>query len=685
MASLNTLRTKGGWIISIVIGLALLAFILPEVFRGSGGMNPDKIKVGEINGEKVSWTEYNNRNDYYNVLMSFFYGRSNFSSAELDQIQEMAWNALIMEHAFNPGFGKLGLIPLDAEKEDMVVGTYISPVIMSEFRNQQTGMFDPAYLAQFVNSVDEDPALQMRWDYIKSQMVEQRALLKYMFLVAAGINVTDMELEAQMAANGNVLSAQVVAYPYSEVPDSLVNVTNADIKKYYDTHKEMFRQTASRDIEYVVFDVLPSESDYAETKKIVDQIAAEFTESTTPVQFAALNTQTRTDNSYKKQSEIPADMAAVIWDDPEAVYGPVLSNDVYTIARIGDTKMIPDSLGARHILIAPASNEIADSLINLLNNGVDFAKLAEEFSVDPTGRQVAGDLGRFTPDEMIPEFSEPLVAHKVGDIFKVQSPWGMHVVEKTYETKPEKKARVAVIEYTVDPSGATEMEILNKVREFQNAAYGSYDNFRKAVSDNLLSKRVQRIQNTDRNVIGLPDSKELVRWAFNNEKGTVSDDIRIGMDTYVVAVLTNVIEDGIMPLDQCRDEIRTAVTRRKKGELMAGKMTGNTIGEVASVLGKEPVDVKDVRFAAYSVPGMGAESALVGAMNSGIAEGVVSKPVVGDLGVYRFVITGAEAKEMDSATERVVLESAAESYLDQRLMQALTNSANITDSRAKYF
>lgn len=686
MASLNTLRTKGGWIISIVIGIALLAFILPEIFRGSGGQNPNNMRVGEIGGEKVSYTEFYDESEYFNSVMSAYYGRSNFSSAEMENINDMAWNALIMQKAYYPGFEKLGLAPLEAEQTDMVTGAYISPVIMNEFTNPQTGAFDRTLLAGFVSNIDLNPNGRLMWEWLKTQMRENRALLKYMTLVASGVNTTQMEVDAQYAASSKIYSAKVVAAPYADIPDSLVNVTEADLKRYYDSHQGAFRQTASRDIEYVVFDILPSEEDYAEAKKVVDEIAAEFKASTTPLQYAALNTQSRSESLFMAEDQIDPAIAAVVWDNPEAMYGPVLSNDVYTLARLGEVRMMPDTLGARHILLAPTAQALADSLMGVIRNGGDFGQLAAEYSIDPSGKQNMGDLGHFAPEMMIPEFSDALLAHNTGDIFTVTSQFGLHVVEKTYAGPAVKKAQVATIRYNVDPSSMTEMDVFNKVRDFQQAAYGSYDNFRKAASDNLLSKRVERVSSTDRSVSGLSESKELVRWAFNNKVGDVSAEMKLGTDAYVVAVVTAVAEDGIAPLDQYRDEIRMAVEREKKGELLSAKMTGSTIEEVATAVGKEIVDVEGIQFPMFSVPNIGAEPKLVGAITSGVAEGTLSKPVTGNLGVYSFVVTGdSENGDINAETERIKLQSSSEMYIDQRLMQAIGELADVKDARVKYF
>ena len=57
MAGLNTLRTKGGLFLTFVIGIALLLFVVSLAFE-NGGMGGQDPKVAEINGEKITYTHY---------------------------------------------------------------------------------------------------------------------------------------------------------------------------------------------------------------------------------------------------------------------------------------------------------------------------------------------------------------------------------------------------------------------------------------------------------------------------------------------------------------------------------------------------------------------------------------------------------------------------------------------------
>ena len=88
MASLNTLRTKFGMALSIIIALALLAFILSlKTEMGFSGNDP---KVGEIAGQKIRYSEYYNE---YEQIKS----QNNIQESDEQQSQMLAnavWQSL---------------------------------------------------------------------------------------------------------------------------------------------------------------------------------------------------------------------------------------------------------------------------------------------------------------------------------------------------------------------------------------------------------------------------------------------------------------------------------------------------------------------------------------------------------------------------------------------------------------
>lgn len=355
MATLNTLRTRGGIVVSIVIGIALLAFLLGDFGnQGASAFQERKMRVGEINGEKIGYTQFTDKVDYLTAIVETSSGRNSLSAEEQDQIRDQAWDFLVSQYALEPGFEAAGFRVGEAEQIDMVDGTYISPVVRSTFINPNTGAYDGTMLRQFVSNLSRDASgrAAMMWEYLKDQMTKQRLVLKYMALVAKGMYVTDLEVDQAVAGSNVASGISYIVENYDRIADSTVSVTKEDIRKYYDAHKNAFRQSASRDVEYVMFDVLPSEEDYAAAEKEVNEMAEEFSQSTTPMQYATLNSQAQTDKEYVGENQLSGPLAKYAFGpDNQKMYGPVKEGDTYTLARVVDTKMLPDSVGARHILL----------------------------------------------------------------------------------------------------------------------------------------------------------------------------------------------------------------------------------------------------------------------------------------------------------------------------------------------
>ena len=187
----------------------------------------------------------------------------------------------------------------------------------------------------------------------------------------------------------------------------------ADIESYYSKHKENFKKTALRDIEYVTFDVVPSEDDIKQAEEWINKTKTEFAEAPDPVQYINLTADSRHVGFFAPLSEVPANLTEFVKkEDLTSIFGPYNEEGVLKVAKLLAVADRPDSVHVRHILLSAGqtrsmqeAKEQADSLIKLIKSGTSFATLAITNSDDQGSAQLGGDLGWFPEGRMVVPFN----------------------------------------------------------------------------------------------------------------------------------------------------------------------------------------------------------------------------------------------------------------------------------------
>jgi peptidyl-prolyl cis-trans isomerase D len=675
MAGLNTLRTKGGWFLTIVIMLALLAFILGDL--GGPGRNQNPV-VGTIDGEKVHYMDFVNERVRQEEML-----QGSGEQAQ-EEAYQRAWSELVSKATLIPGFHKMGLGLSQAERSDMVSGIgggYLSPVLEQYFRNPQTGAFDPQALAYFVSNMT--PQDHAAWQMILEQADSERLFSKYAALVAGGLYINNLEADKAAEEGNTTYDARLVFKPYSSIADSTVNVSESEIKAYYNSHKEAYKREESRNLEYVVFDVIPSEADMKQGSERANELAAQFAEAGDPATFAQLNSDDKAPATFVSEASLDPAMASAI--AAGTMYGPVLDGETYTMARLAERRMLPDSVTFGAIILSANKAALADSLMGVVNKS-NFRELALQHSEDRQSPMAGGEAVTLDPLGMTPELMEVLVGTPAGRMAKAVSGGYIFIVDVVGKTAPVAKAKVATLKYAVHASAATHAEATAKARDFYAAATAKGSDFDKAANEAGISVRLARVANTDREIQGLESSLPMVRWAFDSKKGAVMEPEELTRDYIVVSSLMDINEAGITPLEDVKTQIRSLLVQRRKGDMLAETMTGASLDAVAQAQGLEVVEAPGVQFSAFAVPGAGFEPRLVGAICATKETGKLSKPVKGNTGVYAFEVTNiATTDNGDAAAARVRLLSAQQYMMINSLMNALFEKSNVVDQRVKYF
>jgi len=698
---MNFLRDRAGKIVVIAIGVSLAAFLATEVISsGRSFLHGSANQLGEVNGDKIAIEDFNKRVDQQVNQYKQQTGQSSLNPQFTGMIQDNVWNQMVTQDIVQKEIEKLGISVGGAETQDMVSGPNPAQQIVQNFSNQQTGQLDRSALVEFLGRMRvakaNDP-MKQQWDTFIDQLVDSKKAEKYLSLVKNGVYVNSLDAQDDYEAKNRLVNFKYVIADYASIPDSKVTLTDEDYKSYYDEHKNMFKnQQELRSIEYVAFNGAASKEDSAAVKDAITKLMPDFKASANDSNFVAINAETKAPIVFQKKGTLEPKLDTVMFNSEKGtVYGPFLSNGSYKIAKLVDSRVGPDSVTARHILI-PITTDVAsakakaDSLKKLIQSGKKtFAELAPTNSVDKNSAIKGGDLGTFGRGSMIPVFEDAVFNGKKGDLDIVVSQYGVHLIEIMNQKGSAKVVKVAVVDKPITPSSKTQTAAYSKAQSF--LASLTKDNFDEEVKkEGLTKKSAEDLTGTAGNAGELQSARDLVRWAFNDASvGDFTDKVYTSGDTYVVARLAAVKPKGILSLENVRKQIKPAVLNIAKAKILSQKFeeavkSSTSIDQVAQKVGGTVTPVQNIVFANPVIPGTAQENKLVGTIFAS-QPNKLSKPVEGEKGVYVFSVDNFvnPAALTNTLRQKEQMSQTLSQRAENSVLEALKDKANIKDYRAK--
>ncbi len=705
MATLQSIRERAGVLIAIVIGLALLAFVLGDFLgQGSGpAFRTKKIfEIAEINGKSISYQLFDERVENLTEIYELT-SQTTMDEETVESIREQTWQQLIREYVLNEELEELGVMVSSDEMFDLVQGVEPHPFIQQLFTDPQTGQLNRAGLMQFLKTLDNDPAQRAYWLFLENEILQDREFTKYNNLIRQGLYVTGLEAEKEMMATNKKVNFSYIVKRLTTIPDSMVTFTESELQKYYRNNQQDYKQTASRNIEYVTFDVVPSTADIKATEDWINSIVDEFRKAEDVKQFVNLSSDTPFNNTNLTLDEVPEMIREfVATASVGGVYGPYFENETYKISKLIKINALPDSVHARHILIATNQNlpyeevkQEADSMKNLIEEGTDFGLLAMLNSDDQGSAQLNGDLGWFREGVMIQPFNDACFEGKPGDITVVETQYGFHIIEILEQGPPVTKYKIGTIERTIEPSTTTYQAIYAEASKFAGSSY-TYEDFNQSIIDGQQEKRMaNNIKRDDKIIPGLESPRPLIRAIFETDPGKIVLDFDEQAifeleDKFVIAYLTEVKEEGIAPFKQVRADVELNVRKEKKAEMIAQEFRSNFTGvesleELGSTMEVDIAEASGITFNSFSIPGAGIEPAVIAAAVN-LPLNTISEPIKGTNGVYVLEVNELEEPENNNlASIRSRLASSFRVRANYEAFEALKEAANIVDSRSKFY
>lgn len=691
MAVLEKIRVKFGLAISIIIALALLSFIIdPSTLESALNSMSSKYDVGQIAGKNISYSDFQSDVDRFTTINELLGAGRDEESQK--QIRNAAWQELIDKYLFVKNAKEAGVTVGEDEMLSLMSGEYVSPALaQNPVFMDENGTFSPDRLKAFIQNVDADDSGQLRtyWNYVQNTVHNQQYYAKYGALFTASGSENALQL-AQAVQEGNTTADVdycMVFYPMSQ-NDSTITVSDDEVRAYYKAHKDFFKQKANREIEYVVFEVIPSSDDIAAASTAMDEAFDEFATTDNMRAFLLKNSERGLDNYWYKAGEL----ATVNAELDEQIFGGnkltqiITDGNSFFAGREMANKMMPDSAFVKHILLqGENAAQVADSLVNVLKKGGNFANLAAAYSADQ-GSAADGELGSIgwmTQTYMVPGFEDVFDA-KVGVPYVLTTQYGTHVVLVSDKTKPVAKKQVAILEKTALASKETFNNYYSQANTFATLAGGTYEGYKKALDSTKVYSHPATITEATAAYGAIDNAKEVTRWAFDNKPGKASNIITVDNNYFFVAALKEANKEGYASVQKVASQIYDLLYSQKVQEAarqeIAEKIAGaSSIDEVAERLGVT-VEHRD----ALSLGSSSVEPALIGAIASA-KEGELYGPVSGVMGTYVIRVANKEQGSFYSEADAKNLAHQKAQYLSQMIIPVMQEYDNVKDNRERFF
>jgi peptidyl-prolyl cis-trans isomerase D len=354
-----------------------------------------------------------------------------------------------------------------------------------------------------------------------------------------------------------------------------------------------------------------------------------------------------------------------------------------------------DSVEARHILIAPNQNRTLDSVNNIINdlklqieNGTNFGDLAVKYSEDPGSntKNLRGSLGWFSEGAMVNEFNEICFTANKKDLNIVNTQFGVHLIQVTKKSKSAKKVKIAYIDRIIEPSTETFNTYYSKAASFVGQVINDGISFDTLVEKNNLVKRSDsKVVPNKLAISGLPNSREMVRWLNKSDLNAVSEVFQFD-NSYVVATVKSVNEEGEIDFDDVKEQITTLVIKEKKGvKISQSILKVSSLTEIAKTNGTTIVSNQNATFSNDNLVSIGYEPELLGSI-FGSKIGDISTPIIGRNAVYVIQVNSEdEAIIGNNSQQKKQLKNQEISNANRATINVLKDAADVKDYRVDFF
>jgi peptidyl-prolyl cis-trans isomerase D len=711
MATLEKIRSKAALLV-IVVGFALLAFIVGDFLKsGSTFFQQKQENIITVNGESMNYRDYQAQVEFRTNALKQNSNRS-FTDDEQNQIRQMVLNEAIDRILFSEEAEKLGLVVGKDESRELLMGDNVAPMIqqLPAFRNPQTGQFDRMALLQFLQLIENDDFTgyseaeiaqiteqKRAWLDIESQVIQEQLRRKFSILVASAVLTNDLEIKAQADNNRVSVDFDYVAQSYNVVPDSVVTVSDSEVQQLYNERKNQYKQEEAKVIDYIAHPIVPSPDDYRTVETKMTALKEQLAVSETVAELVQTNSDIPYINAYQSYTSLNETLKQLVNANPiGTVDGPVLTGDTYHLYKVEDEKMAADSVNL-HVLAMPTMGDeamikhLTDSLIGVVKQGTAFADMASA----ATNGQTNGEMGWATEADLVSQvdvqFKDGVFNAPLNTPLVIQSSMGSFLVQVSDKTKPVKKYKIANLQIRVTPSQETKTRLYNELSQYVSNNHSLTALKENAGEAGFSIQTNVEVAKEQINIGNIQSSRQVIQWAYNNKKGSISDIYECQNGEYfVVAAVEGTLASGYRSLASVSAFLKMELTNKKKGEKLAADLKAKnftTLEQYAEAMNATPQSVKFVTFETPTIAGIGAEPVLNVAAPAATPNQVAG-PFAGKNRVYALLVTDKREDDAPDAEAQKQQAKTQNMYRTYQLVQSpelLRENAKINNNFSRFF
>ncbi len=706
MATIQRIRQRSGLLV-VVVFVALIAFLLGDLFRSGGSkFFGDPNVIGTVNGRDIT------RQELSQGMEELRAGNpEQYANTTSIQLANFVWNNIVTEELLSAELSAAGM---SVSEQEIYFDIITNPNIRQNFAGAN-GQFDEnmfkSYIAQVRDNRDaSEQSVEMwtQWLSFERAVANQAQNFKYTNAIEKAIFMPAGLAETEINRGDAQHPAQYVYVPYIDVNEDEINVSDEDVKRYFNAHKEDFSQEEGRNIEFINFPLAPSESDREGVRAELASLSFEWLNVEDDSVFVNQHSDVRFQSEYYTTTELVGTGLDTLVDGQSVGFqkGPIDLGGAFAVVKLVDRKTVPDSVKARHILIpfagatrADASvtrnpqeaKVLADSLFAYLEgNPSAFESVSEAFSSDVVAKEKGGDLGYFSRGSMAKPFENFCFFRKNGSMGVVPTQFGWHVIQVTDQKGANDVYKIGQIIREILPSDETIQTLYNQASGYAAEAQTAEDYRALATEKGFFLRPARNLGRFEEVVSGLGTARRVVRWAWDDDR----EEGNIGLlendgNGYVVVVLTDKLEEGTSSFEMVQAQCLEAAKKDAKKALVLERLENAsagaaTIEAVATAAGKE-VRTLSFRISQFNISGVGNEAKVVGTI-CGLEPGTLSPVILGENGAFVAITSPANpAPQIDYANMAQNTQRSIRNLVGTQAYKALQDKAKIEDMRYMMF